>query len=117
MKSRMRGIPFLTRKENKMYARLRMLAIRGGKFENGNGGDSTMEEGADQRCFAKTLCINAMALTLQDAIPIENSRAVARHGNNYVRLLENKLDKKIFESLEKRRRQARKRMKKLRNEE
>jgi hypothetical protein len=104
----MKGIPFLTRKQNQRYARLRRLAIRANKLKGG----SIM---TNKKAEVQTMCVAAMAHTLEETISIDVSNAAAKHANSFVRLSENTLKTKQFNSKEKRRKAAIARLNEIKN--
>lgn len=108
----MAGFRQLSPKRNRLYARLRRIAIKSGKSMNEGG-----EEEMNKKAEVQTMCVSAMAHTLEETIPVENSAVVARHGNNFVRLTENTLKTKMFNAKEKRRKAAIKRLDEIKNAE
>jgi len=104
----MPGLPGLTKAENLIYARLRKILMASQRYK-WEGGDNDMGKRDD----VKLMCVTAMASTMEETIPIEDSRVVAKHGNSFVRILENTHRKKVFDNLNKRRKQARKKIKKI----
>ena len=104
----MNGIPFLTKKQNRRYANLRKLTIRANKSK---GGDNM----ANKKAEVQTMCVSAMAHTLEETIGVDVSNATAKHGNNFVRLSENTLRTKQFNAKEKRRKTALKRLNEIQN--
>lgn len=95
----MKGIPFLTKEENRTYAKFRKLMIRINKSK----GDSSMP---DKKSEVQTMCVSAMAHTIEETIGVDVSNAVAKHGNTFVRICENTLRMRIFNSKERRRKAA-----------
>ena len=109
----MPGIPHLSRKQNRLYARLRKVLIKSGKYTSEGGDDMA----TNKKSEVQTMTVAAMAHTLEETIPIENSNAVARHGNNFVRLVENVFKTKVFNAKERRRKAAVKRLNEIQNAE
>jgi hypothetical protein len=106
----MRGLPGLTKGENKIYSRLRTILLKSKKYSR-EGGDENMSE-ADE---VKSMSVEAMYRTLNEGIIIEDSRVVARHGNTFVRILENMYREKIFDDKLSRREKALKKLAELKN--
>lgn len=107
----MRGLPGLTKGENKIYSKLRNILLKSKKYSR-EGGDENMSE-VDE---VKSMSVEAMYLTLNEGIIIENSRVVARHGNTFVRVLENVYREKIFDDKISRRERALKKLAELKND-
>ena len=105
----MRGLPGLTKGENKIYSRLRIILLKSKKYSR-EGGENMSE--ADE---VKSMSVEAMYRTLNEGIIIEDSRVVARHGNTFVRILENTHKEKIFDDKMSRRERALKKLKELKN--
>ena len=105
----MRGLPGLTKGENKIYSRLRTILLKSKKYSR-EGGENMSE--ADE---VKSMSVEAMYRTLNEGIIIEDSRVVARHGNTFVRILENTHKEKIFDDKMSRRERALKKLKELKN--
>ena len=106
----MRGLPGLTKAENKIYSRLRSNLLKTKKYSR-EGCDENMSESDE----VKSMSVEAMHRTLNEAIIIEESRVVARHGNNFVRILENTYREKTFDDKTSRRERALKKLEELRN--
>jgi hypothetical protein len=104
----MKGLPFLTKAENRAFSRLRRVFLRSQKYPD-EGGDESM----GQKKEVKTMTIAAMAHTLEETIPVEDSRVVARHGNNFVRIIENSYKNRVLDEKERRRNAAIKRLEEL----
>lgn len=107
----MRGLPGLTKGENKIYSRLRTILLKSKKYSR-EGGDENMSQ-ADE---VKSMSVEAMYRTLNEGIIIEDSRVVARHGNTFVRVLENVYREKIFDDKISRRERALKKLAELKND-
>jgi hypothetical protein len=105
----MKGIPSLTSQENRRYAKLRKLLIKANRQKTG---DYVM---ANKKAEVQTMCVAAMAHTLEETIGVDVSNATAKHGNNFVRLTENTLKTKQFNAREKRRKTAKARLNEIRN--
>ena len=105
----MRGLPGLTKGENKIYSRLRTILLKSKKYSR-EGGENMSE--ADE---VKSMSVEAMYRTLNEGIIIEDSRVVARHGNTFVRILENMYREKIFDDKLSRREKALKKLAELKN--
>ena len=103
----MKGIPFLTKEDNRRYKKLRKIYIRANKLK----GDGIMTKKSE----VQTMCVSAMAHTLEETIGVDTSNAAAKHGNNFVRLQENTLKTRQFNAKEKRRKAAQRRLKEIQN--
>jgi hypothetical protein len=102
-----RGIPHLNQEQNKRYRKFRNIFLRSSKIKEKE------VNFMNQKCQVQKISVSAMDDVLKGRIDVAESNSAARHGSNFVRLAEHNLKIKQFNSREKRRKNAIKKLNKM----